>query len=71
MICDELMIFLSRLAATGEVTIVLVEQQIERALDFASTVVVMERGRVGWSGEPSALRSDRGLIERLIGVGIH
>lgn len=70
-ICDELMAFLSRLAATGEVTVVLVEQQIERALDFASSVVVMERGRVGWAGEPAALRGDRSLVERLIGVGIH
>ena len=70
-ICDELMTLLGRLAASGEVTIILVEQQIERALDFASSVMVMERGRVSWSGAPAALRSDQALVVRLVGVGIH
>ena len=70
-ICDELMALLSRLAESGEVTIVLVEQQIERALDFASNVMVMERGRTSWSGAPQLLISDRALVDRLVGVGIH
>ncbi|MGP8120506.1 MAG: ABC transporter ATP-binding protein [Xanthobacteraceae bacterium] len=68
-ICDELMATLIRLAETGEMTIILVEQQIERALDFADAVVVMERGRVSWSGAPEVLRTDRALGERLVGVG--
>ena len=70
-ICDELMALLTRLAASSEVTIVLVEQQIERALDFASRVMVMERGRLSWSGAPDVLIADRPLVDRLIGVGIH
>ena len=70
-ICDDLMVTLTALAATGEVTIVLVEQQIERALNFATGVVVMERGRTSWAGPPDALRSDRALVERLVGVGVH
>jgi branched-chain amino acid transport system ATP-binding protein len=70
-ICDELMSMITRLAGSGDVTVVLVEQQIERALDFADRVLILERGREGWSGAPDALRSDRALIERLLGVGIH
>jgi branched-chain amino acid transport system ATP-binding protein len=70
-ICDELMALLTKLAASKEVTIILVEQQIERALDFANSVMVMERGRTRWSGAPEALRADRVLVDRLIGVGIH
>ena len=70
-ICDELMALLARLAATKEVTIILVEQQIERALDFADSVMVMERGRTSWTGAPAALISDRALVDRLVGVGIH
>jgi branched-chain amino acid transport system ATP-binding protein len=70
-ICDELMVLLGKLAATKEVTIVLVEQQIERALDFADSVMVMERGRTSWTGKPDALISDRALVDRLVGVGIH
>jgi branched-chain amino acid transport system ATP-binding protein len=70
-ICDELMALLSRLAASNEVTIILVEQQIERALRFANRVMVMERGRLSWSGAPDVLIADRPLVDRLIGVGIH
>jgi branched-chain amino acid transport system ATP-binding protein len=70
-ICDELMALLAKLAATNEVTIILVEQQIERALDFASSVMVMERGRTSWSGTPDVLTADRALVDRLVGVGIH
>ena len=70
-ICDELMALLSKLAASKEVTIILVEQQIERALDFADSVMVMERGRQSWTGKPETLTSDRALVDRLVGVGIH
>ena len=70
-ICDELMTMISSLAASGEVTVLLVEQQIERALDFADRVLVLERGRQAWQGPSRDLRSDRGLVDRLLGVGIH
>ncbi len=70
-ICDELMSMISRLAASGDVTVVLVEQQIERALDFADRVIVIERGRQAWGGRSDELKQDRGLIDRLLGVGIH
>ena len=70
-ICDELMASLLALASSRRMTIVLVEQQIERALDFADTVLVLERGRIVWSGPPAALREDQAVIERFVGVGIH
>jgi branched-chain amino acid transport system ATP-binding protein len=67
-ICDELMASFTKLAATGTMTIILVEQQIERALDFADDVVIMERGRIAWRGTPAALRADPTTVDRLIGV---
>jgi branched-chain amino acid transport system ATP-binding protein len=70
-ICDELMVTLHALGAKGEMTILLVEQQIERALDFASDVIILDRGRIVWRGSSKELRSDPALIERHIGVGIH
>jgi branched-chain amino acid transport system ATP-binding protein len=70
-ICDELMRMISRLAGSGEVTVILVEQQIERALDFADRVLILERGRQAWQGPSTDLRSDRALVDRLLGVGIH
>ena len=68
-ICDEFMAALTRLVASGEMTILLVEQRLESALDFAETVLILERGRIAWSGASEALRSDRSLVERYIGVG--
>jgi branched-chain amino acid transport system ATP-binding protein len=65
------MAMISRLAASGNVTVLLVEQQIERALDFADRVLILERGREAWLGPSEELRSNRDLIDRLLGVGIH
>ena len=70
-ICDELMASLTALAQQRAMTVILVEQQIERALDFADAVILMERGRVAWSGASATLREDQAAIERFIGVGIH
>jgi branched-chain amino acid transport system ATP-binding protein len=68
-ICDELMEAFSRLAASGEMTILLVEQRLESALDFADSVMILERGRIVWQGTSETLRSDPELVERYIGVG--
>ena len=70
-ICDQLMETISRLATSGDMTIILVEQQIERALNFADRVMVVERGRAVWEGLSEELKSDRALVNRLLGVGIH
>ncbi|PSS64077.1 ABC transporter ATP-binding protein [Ensifer sp. NM-2] len=68
-ICEELMKAFAELAKTGDMTIVLVEQRIQSALDFADQVIVLERGRVAWAGTPQALSSDHDAVERLLGVG--
>jgi branched-chain amino acid transport system ATP-binding protein len=68
-ICEELMAAFTRLAASGEMTILLVEQRIESALDFADSILILERGRIVWQGTSEELRSDHGLVERYIGVG--
>jgi branched-chain amino acid transport system ATP-binding protein len=68
-ICEELMAALTRLAASGETTILLVEQRLESALEFAQTAIVLERGRIAWQGGVATLRADQELVERHIGVG--
>ena len=70
-ICDQIMETISHLAESNAMTIILVEQQIERALDFAERAIVVERGRIAWEGPTAALRADRSLTEQLLGVGIH
>jgi branched-chain amino acid transport system ATP-binding protein len=69
-ICDQLMETIIKLAQSGDMTVVLVEQQIGRALDFADDVVVVERGRIVWRGQAAEFRADRDLADRLLGVGI-
>ncbi|CAH1651860.1 MULTISPECIES: ABC transporter ATP-binding protein [unclassified Chelatococcus] len=68
-ICDELMAALTALAATRTMTILLVEQRIKAALDFADDVIILERGRIVWQGAPGTLATEPGLVERLLGVG--
>ncbi|RIY02188.1 ABC transporter ATP-binding protein [Aureimonas flava] len=66
-ICEELMAAFGRLAAGEEMTILLVEQRVDSALAFADTVLILERGRLAWSG--GAQDFDPALAERFIGVG--
>lgn len=68
-ICEELMTAFAELAKTGDMTILLVEQRIQSALDFADQVIILERGRLAWSGTPAALSNDHDAVERLLGVG--
>jgi branched-chain amino acid transport system ATP-binding protein len=58
---------LARARDTG-VTIVLVEQYVERALAFASRAVILRRGRVGWEG-PTADAGHELVAEYLGGEG--
>jgi branched-chain amino acid transport system ATP-binding protein len=68
-ICEELMMAFAELAKTGDMTILLVEQRIQSALEFADQVIILERGRLAWSGTPQALSQDHVAVERLLGVG--
>ncbi|NNH31073.1 ABC transporter ATP-binding protein [Rhizobium sp. SEMIA 4085] len=68
-ICEELMAAFSELTKTGDMTILLVEQRIQSALDFADQVIILERGRLAWTGTPEALSMDHAAVERLLGVG--
>jgi branched-chain amino acid transport system ATP-binding protein len=68
-ICDMLMEAFARLAASSAMTILFVEQRLESALSFAEAVVILERGRIVWSGSPGALRADTDVLERHVGVG--
>lgn len=68
-ICDELMAAFTTLAASGRMTVLLVEQRLKAAFDFADHVVILERGKVVWSGSSAALAGDSETVNRLLGVG--
>lgn len=65
-ICDQLMDALSKL----EMTVILVEQQIDRALAFADRVVFLDRGRVAHAGPADGAAADSALLERHLGVSL-
>jgi len=65
-ICDQLMEALSHLS----MTVILVEQQVDRALDFADTVVMLDRGQVVHMGPAADARDDHALMERHLGVAL-
>lgn len=71
-ICQELTAAFTQLATAGQTTILLVEQNLKTALAFAQEVIVMERGRIAWSGSSQVLSNDKALIDKYMGVaGLH
>ncbi len=68
-ICEELMAAFSKLAQSGEMTILLVEQRIQMAIDFADHAIIMERGRIVWEGPSSDLAKNPDIIDTHLGVG--
>lgn len=69
-ICEELMQAFSHLAETGQITILLVEQRIKAALDFAQYIFIMERGQIAWGGTPVDLKGHPEVVESLLGVAV-
>ena len=69
-ICEMLMEVFERLAADGQ-TLVLVEQHADLAIGFADRVVILDTGRVIWTGTSDDIRSKPELIERHVGVALH
>jgi branched-chain amino acid transport system ATP-binding protein len=53
----------------SQLTIVLVEQKVELALGFADSALVLERGKIVFSGPSAALARDEAAQQRWLGVG--
>jgi uncharacterized protein (UPF0261 family)/ABC-type branched-subunit amino acid transport system ATPase component len=59
---------LKALAAEGEISVLLIEQNLGVAIDVADTVGVMVNGRIARSMPTAELAADRDLQQRLLGV---
>jgi branched-chain amino acid transport system ATP-binding protein len=67
-IVEALLAAMRRLREEAGLTILLVEQHARRALDFAETAVILDRGRVVYDGASTALHGDPERLAALIGV---
>ena len=67
-IVDQIAGLLGDLAQSSEISILLVEQNLQVALDVASDVAVMVNGRITLETTSDALAQDRDLQRRLLGV---
>ncbi|WP_434648290.1 ABC transporter ATP-binding protein [Achromobacter piechaudii] len=64
---EEIWHCLARLREAGQ-TILVIDKYVERLLSLADQHVILERGKVVWTGDSAALDADRGLWERYLGV---
>jgi branched-chain amino acid transport system ATP-binding protein len=67
-IVEELARAVKRLAATGKLAMIVVEQNSRLALSIAPRAVVMDRGRIVYDGASETLSSDPARLEGYIGV---
>jgi branched-chain amino acid transport system ATP-binding protein len=68
-VVEELAAVIARLRADDAMTMVLVEQRTDVALELAERAVVMERGGVVFDDASARLRADPDLLHALVGVG--
>ena len=68
MVRDELMDAIVRMSEQFGVGCVLVEQHVDVVLDFATNVIVLERGVAAYSGPVAKLNEDTALLNRTIGL---
>jgi len=66
-VVDDCYAVIARLREAG-LTIVLVEQNTERALAVADAVCVLESGRISWKGTAADARRDEALVEAYLGL---
>ena len=64
---EEIWRCLATLKAEGE-AILVVDKYVQRLLPLADRHLILERGRVVWTGDSAALDADRGLWTRCLGV---
>ncbi|MBV8650702.1 MAG: ABC transporter ATP-binding protein [Alphaproteobacteria bacterium] len=67
-IVETLLAAMRRLRAESALAILLVEQHASRALDFAESTIVLDRGKITYDGPSATLRAAPERLAALIGV---
>ena len=69
-VVEELGESIMRMSASGEITLVLVEQHAELALAMTREAVIIERGRIVHRAPASELKADHDTLNRYIGLNL-
>jgi branched-chain amino acid transport system ATP-binding protein len=67
-IIDTLIAALARLRRESAIATVLVEQQVELALELTEQAIVLDKGQVVWRGQSAALAADGDTLAMLVGL---
>jgi branched-chain amino acid transport system ATP-binding protein len=67
-IVESLSAALTRLRKESQFTIVLVEQHAALTLDLTEHAIVLDRGRIVWTGDSAELRGDPARLAQLMGL---
>ena len=71
LIVQDLLRIIGQMVSSGEMAVILVEQHAYQILPLMHQAVVLERGRVVFSGDSEVLRKDRAQLDKWLGVGAH
>lgn len=61
---------LGRIRKESGMTMLLVEQKVDLAIDFAQDAIVLDRGKVVWKGTTAALKGDEEAQHNYLSVGV-
>ena len=68
LIVEELLAVLRRIISTGEMAVIIVEQNAKKILPETSRAIILERGAVAHSGPSAELARDAPTLDRLLGI---
>jgi branched-chain amino acid transport system ATP-binding protein len=71
LIVQELLLIISQMLNSGDMSVILVEQHAQQILPLTQQALVLERGRVVYCGASEALAADRTQLDKWLGVGSH
>ena len=67
-IIDELLAVLRKIVREEGLSAILVEQNAHKILSVADQAIIVERGSIVYEGASAALKADRALLEKYVGV---
>ncbi len=71
LIVQDLLRIIRRMVDSGDMAVILVEQHAQQILPITRNALVLERGRIVFSGASETLRADRRRLDQWLGVGSH